>query len=51
MTRRSGSWYGSGLSRTPRTIVKIAVFAPMPRVRATIARSVKAGLRANVRAA
>jgi hypothetical protein len=44
-----GSPYGSGRRRTPFTIVKMAVLAPIPSVSAATARSAKIGLRANMR--
>jgi hypothetical protein len=49
MTRRSGSGKGTGRSITALTTEKIAVLAPMPRVNAATAASVKAGLCRNIR--
>ena len=40
-TIRSGSWYGSGRSRTVRTTLKIADVAPMPRASVSSAAAVK----------
>ena len=49
ITRCSGSGYGSGLSNTPLTTLKIAVFAPMPRASVKIASNVKPGCFRNIR--
>ena len=48
-TTRSASGMTTGSSRTALTTEKIAVFAPIPSVRAAIAASVNAGLCANIR--
>ncbi len=50
-TRRSGSLYGSGRSRTLLVTVKIAVLAPIPSAIVSAAATVKTGLRRRVRAA
>jgi hypothetical protein len=42
-TSLSGSGYGSGLSSTPFTTLKIAVFAPIPIARVRIVTIVKEG--------
>jgi hypothetical protein len=42
--------YGSGLSNTPYTTLKTAVFAPMPRLSVITAIKVKPGFFNNVRA-
>ena len=42
-TIRSCSGYGSGLSKTASTTLKMAVFAPIPRARVSTATRVKAG--------
>jgi len=47
---RSGSSYGSGLSSTLLTTLKIAVFAPMPKARVSAAIKVKLGFFNNIRA-
>jgi hypothetical protein len=51
MTRRSGSAYGSGASRTARITEKIAVVAPIPSPRVRIAAAVKPGERRMPRSA
>src|SRR5216117_589624 len=43
VTTRSGSGYGSGLSRTPWMMLNIAVFAPMPSASVSTATAVKPG--------
>src|SRR5262249_40449710 len=48
VTNFSGSEKGSGLRSTAFTTLKIAVFAPMPRVRAITATRVKPGVFRNV---
>ena len=50
-TRRSRSGNGSGRSRIPSTRVKMAVVAPMPSAKVTIAAIAKAGLRRSCRRA
>ena len=50
-TRRSDPGYGSGLSSTVLTALKIAVLAPMPRASVSTATPVKPGLFASVRTA
>ena len=50
-TRRPGSRNGSGSSSTAFTIVKIAVFAPMPSASASTAIIVKPGVRMQRRSA
>src|SRR5262249_53271585 len=50
-TSRSGFLNGSGRSRTALTTLKIAVFAPMPRLKVITATTVKPGLLRNMRAA
>src|SRR5262245_34555051 len=49
-TRRSGSWYGSGLSSTPRTMENTAVLAPMPRASVRSASNENEGCLHNSRA-
>ena len=49
-TSRSGSSNGSGLSRTPRTTLKMAVLAPMPSASVKMAISVNMGARRRRRA-
>ena len=51
ISRLSGRSYGIGLSRTASTTLKIAVFPPIPRARATTAVSARAGVLASDRAA
>ena len=48
-TSRSGSETGTGFSRMTLTMLKIAVFAPMPSARESAATKVKAGLFASMR--
>ena len=50
-TSRWGSGYGSGLRTAPRTTLKMAVFAPMPRASVTTASSVNPGARRRPRIA
>ena len=50
-TRRDGSRYGSGRSRTAFTTEKMAVFAPMPSASVIAATAVKPGLFASIRSA
>jgi hypothetical protein len=49
--RRSGSRYGSPRSMSVSTIVKIAVFPPMPNASVTTATAAKSGLRRKCRPA
>src|ERR1041384_5498304 len=49
--RRSGSSHGIGRRRTDRTMLNIALFAPMPMARIAIALRAKAGSRASARRA
>jgi hypothetical protein len=49
MTKRSGPGNDTGFNRTVFTTVKIAVFAPMPSVKAVIAAIVKPAFRLNSR--
>ncbi len=49
-TSRSASSNGSGLSRTPRTTLKMAVLAPMPSASVKMAISVNMGARRRRRA-
>ena len=49
-TSRSAPSNGSGLSRTPRTTLKMAVLAPMPSARVKMAISVNMGARSRRRA-
>jgi len=42
---------GSERSKTPSTILKAAMFAPMPRAKVRIATSVKPGVLSNIRQA
>src|SRR5258708_27875829 len=48
---RSASGYGSGRRRTALTMLKIAVFAPIPRASVTIATAAKPGFLRNCRSA
>src|SRR5437016_3778112 len=48
---RAASGYGSGRSRTALTMLKIAVFAPMPSARVRIATAANAGFLVNCRSA
>jgi hypothetical protein len=48
-TRRSASGYGRGFRRTPLTMLKIAVLAPMPIVIVTTVMTVNIGERSRVR--
>ncbi len=50
-TSRSGSEYGNGLSKTPFTALKMAVFAPTPRPSVSTAIAANAGLRRSIRLA
>ena len=43
ITRRSGAWYGNGRRSTALTMLKIAVFAPMPSASVSTATAVKPG--------
>jgi hypothetical protein len=45
-TRRSGSGNGSDLRRTPLTMVKMAVLAPMPRASVSTVAAANIGVRA-----
>jgi hypothetical protein len=47
---RSASWYGSGLSSTAWTTLKIAVFAPIPSASVSTAIKVKLGCFTSIRA-
>jgi hypothetical protein len=49
MRSRSGSGYGNGLRRTPFTIVKIAVFAPIPKANVSTTTNEKARFLERVR--
>src|SRR5580704_9801319 len=51
MTSRPGSLYGRGRSRSPSTMLKIPVFAPIPMANERIAAMVKAGAAARERRA
>src|SRR5215211_1106390 len=48
---RSASGYGSGRRRTALTMLKMAVFAPIPRASVTIATAAKPGFLRNCRSA
>ena len=43
MTSESGALYGSGWSRTPRTMANIALFAPIPRASEATVRTANIG--------
>jgi hypothetical protein len=51
MARRPASRYGSGLSNTEFTTLKIAVFAPMAKANVRMAAAVNPGLLASMRTA
>jgi len=48
---REESLYGSGRSTTALTMLKMAVFAPMPSARVSVATAVNPGFFLNMRAA